>query len=125
MRAYFSRSARRFRDRFADTVIRNPFPSTNEISMYARVALPILMIALLGGCVSQGTYNKEVQQADVLSAQNKTYQALNAQLQSEVQADQVRIKQLEGRLTVTLIDEIVFNSGSAFSFVTSRRSTRR
>lgn len=81
--------------------------------MYARVALPILMIAFLGGCVSQGTYNKEVQQANVLSAQNKTYQALNAQLQSEIQADQVRIRQFEDRLTVTLIDEIVFNSGSA------------
>lgn len=81
--------------------------------MFSKIALPLLLMVFLGGCVSQGTYNKEVQQADVLSAQNKTYQALNAQLQSEVQADQVRIKQLEGRLTVTLIDEIVFNSGSA------------
>ena len=81
--------------------------------MFSKIGLPLLLIVFLGGCVSQGTYNKEVQQADVLSAQNKTYQALNAELQSEVQADQVRIKQLEGRLTVTLIDEIVFNSGSA------------
>lgn len=84
-----------------------------EIAMFSRIATAVLMIAVLGGCVSQGTYNKEVSQVDTLSAQNKTYQALNAQLQSEIQADQVRIKQLEGRLTVTLIDEIVFNSGSA------------
>jgi len=81
--------------------------------MISRIAVPVLLIALLGGCVSEGTYNKEVSQVDTLSAQNKTYQALNAQLQSEIKADQVRIKQLEGRLTVTLIDEIVFDSGSA------------
>lgn len=81
--------------------------------MLARFAVPVLLAALLGGCVSQGTYNKEVQQANTLSSQNQTLQALTAQLQSEIQADQVRIKQLEGRLTVTLIDEIVFNSGSA------------
>jgi chemotaxis protein MotB len=81
--------------------------------MLSRIAFPVLLTVFLGACVSQGTYNKEVQQADTLAAQNKTYQALNAQLQSEIQADQVRIRQLEGRLTVTLIDEIVFNSGSA------------
>ena len=62
--------------------------------MLSRIVLPAVLVVFLGGCVSQGTYNKEVQQADTLAAQNKTYQALTAQLQSEIKADEVRIKQL-------------------------------
>ena len=81
--------------------------------MFNKIVFSVLIVAGLGGCVSQGTYNKEVQQADVLSTQNNTLQVLTTQLQSEIQADQVRIKQLEGQLTISLIDEIVFNSGSA------------
>ena len=81
--------------------------------MLTKILLPAVLVAFLGGCVSEGTYNKEVQQADTLAAQNKTYLALTAQLQSEIKADQVRIKQLQGQLTVTLIDEILFASGSA------------
>jgi chemotaxis protein MotB len=81
--------------------------------MLTKITLPAVLAVFLGGCVSQGTYNQEVQQADTLAAQNKTYQALNAQLQTEIKADQVRIKQLQGQLTVTLIDEILFASGSA------------
>jgi chemotaxis protein MotB len=80
---------------------------------FRSAAASCLLVVLLGGCVSQGTYNQEVQQVNTLSDQNKTYQALNQQLQAEIQADQVRIKQLQGRLTVTLVDEIVFSSGSA------------
>lgn len=81
--------------------------------MLKKALLPLALVAALGGCVSQSTYNQEVQTANTYAAQSKTYQALNAQLQKEVQADQVRIKQLEGRLTITLIDEILFASGSA------------
>ena len=81
--------------------------------MLTKIILPAVLVAFLGGCVSQGTYNKEVQQADTLAAQNKTYQALTTKLQSEIKADQVRITQLQGQLTVTLIDEILFASGSA------------
>ena len=29
--------------------------------MFSKITLPLLLIAFLGGCVSQGTYNKEVQ----------------------------------------------------------------
>jgi len=81
--------------------------------MLTRIILPAVLVAFLGGCVSRGIYNQEVQQADTLAAQNKTYQALTAQLQNEIKADEVRIKQLQGQLTVTLIDEILFASGSA------------
>lgn len=81
--------------------------------MLSRVVLPVVLVACLGGCVSQGTYNQEVQQANTYATQSRTYQALSAQLQKEIQADQVRIKELQGQLTVTLIDEILFTSGSA------------
>lgn len=81
--------------------------------MFKQLLLPVALIATLGGCVSQSTYNQEVQTANTYASQSRTYQALNAQLQKEVQADQVRIKELQGQLTVTLIDEIVFSSGSA------------
>ena len=81
--------------------------------MLTKVLLPALLVAFLGGCISQGTYNQEVQQANTYAAQSRTYQALSAQLQKEIQADQVRIKELQGQLTVTLVDEILFASGSA------------
>jgi len=81
--------------------------------MNARIVFPLLLVASLSACVSQSTYKQEVQQVDTLSVQNKAYAQLTQQLQTEIQADQVKIKQLEGRLTVTLVDEIVFSSGSA------------
>ncbi len=81
--------------------------------MNARIVFPLLLVASLSAGVSQSTYKQEVQQVDTLSVQNKAYAQLTQQLQTEIQADQVKIKQLEGRLTVTLVDEIVFSSGSA------------
>ena len=93
--------------------------------MAARIIIPAVLVVFLGACVSQGTYNQEVQQADTLAAQNKTYQALTAQLQSEIKADQVRIKQLQGQLTVTLIDEILFASGSAEMHVSGRATLEK
>lgn len=81
--------------------------------MAARIIIPAALAVLLGACVSQGTYNQEVQTANTYAAQSQTYQLLNAQLQKEIQADQVRIKELQGQLTVTMVDEILFASGSA------------
>jgi hypothetical protein len=45
----------------------------------------IVTAALLSACVSQGTYNQEVQKAS-------TYQQLDAQLKGEVAADQAQIE---------------------------------
>jgi chemotaxis protein MotB len=84
-----------------------------ESIMLTKIIFPAVLVTFLGGCVSQGTYNQEVQQANTYAAQSRTYQALSAQLQKEIQADQVRIKELQGQLTVTLVDEILFASGSA------------
>lgn len=81
--------------------------------MNAKIIFPLLLVAALSACVSQSTYKQEVAQVDTLSAQNETYLTLQKQLQSEIQADQVQIKQLQGRLVVTMVDEILFASGSA------------
>lgn len=81
--------------------------------MNSKILLPLMLIASLGACVSQSTYNQEVQTATTLSTQNQTYQALVKQLQSEIQSDQVQIRQLQDRLTLSLVDEILFEPGSA------------
>jgi len=69
--------------------------------------------ALLAGCVSEGTYQSQVQATQYESALAAQYQQLNTQLQTEIAADQVQIKQLQGKLVVTFVDEILFSSGSA------------
>lgn len=81
--------------------------------MFKKTLIAVVLATSLAGCVSQSTYNQEVQTANTYAGQSKAYQALDAQLQQEIKADQVRIKELQGRLTVTLVDEIVFSSGSA------------
>lgn len=59
---------------------------------------------LLAGCVSDSTYDKEVNTAN-------TYQQLNAQLQGEVAAQQAEIQQLQGVIRVTLANGILFPEG--------------
>src|SRR5262245_25667720 len=76
-----------------------------------RKTVILLAVALVAGCVSEQTYQKEVQQVGTLSAQNKTEQALNQQLQAEVRADQVQITQLQDRLKVTMVDQHLFAEG--------------
>ena len=69
--------------------------------------------ALLAGCVSEGTYQSQVQATQYETALAAQYQQLNTQLQAEIAADQVQIKQLQGKLIVTFVDQILFASGSA------------
>lgn len=64
----------------------------------------IVTSALLSACVSQSTYNQEVQKAN-------TYQQLDAQLKGEVAADQAQITQLQGLVRVTLANGILFPEG--------------
>ena len=68
------------------------------------VALALGVSALLGGCVSDSTYNKEVNTAN-------TYQQLNTQLSGELAADQAEIQQLQGVIRVTLANGILFPEG--------------
>ncbi len=86
--------------------------------MRTNVMVVLCAVVLVAGCVSEKTYKQEVQQeqqtsqkAAALAAQNKTSQELNQRLQSEIKADQVQIKQLQGRLAVTMVDEILFREG--------------
>jgi chemotaxis protein MotB len=78
-----------------------------------KIGLIVLSIALamFTGCVSEGTYQQEVQQVDTLSAQNSTYKELNQQLEAEVRSDQVQIQQLQNQLKVILVDQILFPEG--------------
>jgi chemotaxis protein MotB len=64
----------------------------------------VLVAALLSACVSQGTYNQEVQKAS-------TYQQLDNQLKGEVAADQAQITQLQNVVRVTLANGILFPEG--------------
>ncbi|MCM8612006.1 flagellar motor protein MotB [Accumulibacter sp.] len=73
---------------------------------------PIGALAL-AGCVSQQTYDQQVQQTQKAVALEQQYLALNQRLQTEIAADQVQIRQLSDRLVVTFVDEILFASGSA------------
>jgi chemotaxis protein MotB len=68
------------------------------------VAVLLSATVLLGACVSQNTYNREVAKAN-------TYQQLDNQLKAEVAADQAQIQQLQGLVRVTLANGILFPEG--------------
>ena len=76
------------------------------------LAVPFSLF-LVAGCVSQQTYDQQVQQTQKAVALEQQYLALNQQFQTEIAANQVQIKQLQDRLVVTFVDEILFSSGSA------------
>lgn len=59
---------------------------------------------LLCACVSQSTYNQQVQKTS-------TYQQLDAQLKSELAGDQAQIEQLQNLVRVTLANGILFAEG--------------
>lgn len=59
---------------------------------------------LMTACVTEKTYDTEVNKAN-------TYQQLNNQLQGEVKADQVQITQLQNLVKVTLANAILFPEG--------------
>jgi chemotaxis protein MotB len=66
---------------------------------------------VLAGCVPQQQYNQEVQQVQQLKYLNATDQQLNQSLEAEVNANQVRIRQLQNRLEVTMVNDILFPEG--------------
>ncbi len=81
--------------------------------MKAYTPIVLLSLLLMAGCVSEQKYKQEVQTAQTYQTLDKQEAALNQQLQAQVKADQVQIKQLQGRLVVSFVDEILFASGSA------------
>jgi len=79
--------------------------------MKARKMIPLCSLTLLAGCVPQQQYNQEVQQVQHLTYMDNTYKQLNQNLQTEVNADQVQIQQLQNRLQVTMVNAILFPEG--------------
>ena len=68
-------------------------------------AIALLAAAtLLSACVSQNTYNQEVQKS-------ATYQQIDTKLQRELAADQAQITQLQNAVRVTLANGILFPEG--------------
>ena len=72
--------------------------------MRSSVLVAVSAAVLAVGCVSEQTYQTEVKKADL-------YQTLNKQLQTEINADQVQIQQLQDRLKVIMVDQILFPEG--------------
>jgi chemotaxis protein MotB len=72
--------------------------------MLRTIAVAVFAGALLTACVSDQTYQAEVQKSN-------TYQALSQRLQAEINADQVQITQLQDRLKVTMVDQLLFPEG--------------
>lgn len=79
--------------------------------MNRKLAIAISAAAALAACVSEQTYKTEVTKADASATQAAAYRSLNTQLQAEIKADQVQIHQLQDRLRITMVDEILFPEG--------------
>ena len=77
---------------------------------------------LLAACVSQQTYDQQVQQTQEAVALEQQYLTLNQQLKAEIAADQVQIRRLGDRLVVTFVDEILFTAGSAEMHASGRNA---
>jgi chemotaxis protein MotB len=72
--------------------------------MEKKVLLVLCAMVFVAGCVPYPTYQQAEQKSQL-------YEELNQQLKAEVAADQVKIQQLQDRLRVTMLDEILFPEG--------------
>jgi chemotaxis protein MotB len=57
--------------------------------------------------------SQKAEKAEKLEKATQTYQDLQKKLEKEIQEGQVQIKEMKDRLTVTMVDQILFPSGSA------------
>ncbi len=55
----------------------------------------------------------KAQKAEQLEKATQTYQDLQKKLEKEIQEGQIQLKEMKDRLTMTLVDKILFASGSA------------
>jgi len=86
--------------------------------MKTRTGLALLAVISTLGCVTESAYKKEETKADDASkaaeqanAQKAAADKLNAQLESEVKANQVQIQKLQDELKVTVANQILFPEG--------------
>ena len=57
--------------------------------------------------------SQKAEKAEMLEKATQTYEDLQKKLKKEIQEGQVQIKEMKDRLTVTMVDQILFPSGSA------------
>jgi chemotaxis protein MotB len=57
--------------------------------------------------------SQKAEKAEQLEKATQTYEDLQKKLEKEIQEGQVQIKEMKDRLTVTMVDQILFASGSA------------
>ena len=69
--------------------------------MIRTIATMLSVTLLLSGCVMKRTYDRDM----------GAERALNQQLRMELQNDNVKITQLQDRLRVTMVDELLFPEG--------------
>jgi chemotaxis protein MotB len=133
--------------------------------MRKAIVFPFVALLLLGGCVSQATYELKAKEAQTLATETEnlqaqvkalsseveaakkdreallkekealqsrtselsrkaekaeqlekatqTYQDLQKKLEKEIQEGQVQLREMKDRLTMTMVDKIIFPSGSA------------
>jgi chemotaxis protein MotB len=62
---------------------------------------------------SVNVLSPKAEKAEQLEKATQTYQDLTKKLEKEIQEGQVQIKEMKDRLTVTMVDKILFPSGSA------------
>jgi len=60
-----------------------------------------------------GELSLKAEKADQLEKATQTYQDLQKKLEKEIQEGQVQITEMKNRLTMTMVDKIIFPSGSA------------
>ena len=71
------------------------------------------VVLVLSGCVTQSRYNTMLsQQQAIEAAQRQQMATLQASLQSEIDADQVKIEQLENGIRVRMSSDLLYPSGS-------------
>ena len=57
--------------------------------------------------------SQKAEKAEQLEKATQTYQDLQKKLEKEIQQGQVQLKEMKDRLTMTMVDKIIFPSGSA------------
>ncbi len=79
--------------------------------MRFHTGLLLLALASSAGCATSSASQQEVKKADPATAQRQAAEKLNAQLESEIKANQVEIQNLEAELKVTVANQILFPEG--------------
>ena len=75
----------------------------SELKFSHGVAMTVIVMLLLAGCVSQQKYD----------ALQSRYDHLNQTMSSEITAKQMHVERLQNAIKVTVNDQLLFPSGNA------------